>query len=212
MSSDILYLRILCVNANTFADSGLLCGAANPGCRRLSAGSLRPAIRRFLPPARDAPEGTVCRSRERASFPAKSRPENHCAESVGCGEFPERRRRAIGNAWRRTLESEAELQSGTAKRDRKRELKAPPMITRFDSLSASPSRKRMTSVPCHRLLERKALAKSYFAWQGVGKGAPLAVESSQPATARDSPLAIAAGLPFRALQARCLLWLATNTA
>jgi lysophospholipase L1-like esterase len=28
---------------------GLLCGAANPGCSRLSAGSLRLAIRRFLP-------------------------------------------------------------------------------------------------------------------------------------------------------------------
>jgi hypothetical protein len=30
-------------------NTGLLCGAANPGCSRLSAGSLRLAIRRFLP-------------------------------------------------------------------------------------------------------------------------------------------------------------------
>jgi len=40
------------------------CGAANPGCSRLSAGSLRLAIRRFLPPE-TFPPGTISRSCER---------------------------------------------------------------------------------------------------------------------------------------------------
>jgi NodT family efflux transporter outer membrane factor (OMF) lipoprotein len=42
------------------------CGAANPGCSRLSAGSLRLAIRRFQP-QETLPPGIVCRSCERAS-------------------------------------------------------------------------------------------------------------------------------------------------
>jgi len=47
------------------------CGAANPGCSRLSAGSLRLAIRRFLP-QETFPPGVVCRSCERASLPLRS--------------------------------------------------------------------------------------------------------------------------------------------
>ena len=44
----------------------MLCGAANLGRSRLSAGSLRLAIRRFLP-QEAFPSGIVCRSCKRAS-------------------------------------------------------------------------------------------------------------------------------------------------
>src|ERR1700721_1005389 len=47
-----------------YVNSKALCGAANPGCSRLSAGSFRIARSRFLP-QETFPTGIVCRSCER---------------------------------------------------------------------------------------------------------------------------------------------------
>jgi hypothetical protein len=55
------------------AEVRIICGAANPGCSRLSAGPLRLAIRRFLP-QETFPPGIVPRSCERALPPIKPRP------------------------------------------------------------------------------------------------------------------------------------------
>jgi hypothetical protein len=60
----------------------IVCGAANPGCSRLSAGCLYLASRRFLP-QETLPSGI-------SFFARDGRPKSRSAESKSYGEFPEK--------------------------------------------------------------------------------------------------------------------------